>query len=424
VALLTYLRAAIFLVYPLLPLVAGAYGLRLSRFTAALGLSAALATLLAVLNEEHLLTANLLLSLLLVGPVLLILFAEPVVTGASSASDKHVATFFRSLLTIQVVNNLIGIAQFIAWRYDDAFVGVYGRHGQSVHGLGVINAILFIYLYARWRHARTAFNLAAALFFGLSAVMAFFGLALVTLVGALAVFHWRWLLHPVRMVGLLLVVGVIVGMLYATSKKTLDYNVRNVTILYEAVADSDVDVVPRKLRLFLNYSAVYRRDPIRLLFGTGPGTFNSRASFLLNGDYSEGNIFERALGVSTSNVARRYAHPLWSTYLVSKPFQDGTLNQPFSSLIALLSEYGLVFTLLVAYGLRRRVTRVLRHLERIAAKGSFEARVQRDWLKMATIFVVGMLIGDNQLEFTEVLVFVIGFKLIEVAAARRVADME
>jgi hypothetical protein len=422
VALATFLRAGLVLLYPLLPLLAGAYGLRVSRFTGTLGVAAVVAIVLSIVNEGRLLTANLLLSLLFIGPVIVILFAEPDV-GPAVRFEQHVSTFFRTLVVIQVVNNVIGILQFILVPDDDAFIGLFGRQGQANHGLGLVNGFLFIYAYARWRHARSSFNLLATLFFGLSFVMAFFGLALLVLVVTLTIFHARWLLHPVRLLSFLIVVGGLVGMLYATSKKTVDYNVKSVAAAYEAVRDRDIDILPRKLRLFVNYAAVYPPDSMRLLFGSGPGTFNSRTSFLLNGEYSRSNVFERAVGISRSEVAQRYAHPLWSAFVLAKPFQDGTINQPFSSAIALLSEYGLIFTLLVAYGLWRTVTRVLGRLARLAAAGSGAARVQHDWVKMAAIFFVGMLVGDNLLEFSEVLVFVIAFKLVEVAAARRVAEM-
>jgi hypothetical protein len=43
-----------------------------------------------------------------------------------------------------------------------------------------------------------------------------------------------------------------------------------------------------------------------------------------------------------SECHKRYIYPLWSTAVLSRDYSDGTMNQPFSSVLSILAEYGVI----------------------------------------------------------------------------------
>lgn len=78
------------------------------------------------------------------------------------------------------------------------------------------------------------------------------------------------------------------------------------------------------------------------------------------------------------------------------------MNQPFSSLLAFLGEYGLLFTVCFFYLYYRRYKRA----------GAFqvttiEQRIAKDLHKFISIFLVFLLIIDNYVEYPEITIFLL-----------------
>jgi hypothetical protein len=76
------------------------------------------------------------------------------------------------------------------------------------------------------------------------------------------------------------------------------------------------------------------------------------------------------------------------------------MNQPFSSLLALLGEYGIIFTLLFVAAIRKQYLRVRRSI-----KGKTLLREQMllaDFHKFLLLFFLLLLVIDNYMEYPEI----------------------
>ncbi|WP_157449750.1 hypothetical protein [Croceitalea dokdonensis] len=110
--------------------------------------------------------------------------------------------------------------------------------------------------------------------------------------------------------------------------------------------------VPRKITFYKGVLLRIKETPSILVLGTSPGTYNSRAAFLLNGDLSRTKILK-------DNVKKRPPYhqtdvfPLFNTITTRVPWMGGTRNQPFSSVIAIFMEYGFILGILTMYILYR-----------------------------------------------------------------------
>jgi len=125
----------------------------------------------------------------------------------------------------------------------------------------------------------------------------------------------------------------------------LDYNKANL----KKLTNFNVETGPRKLISFYNYGIAYTSDLKDFLFGSGAGTFNSRSAFTVGSPY-----YLSAAGILKSEnkpyYFQNYAYTLWNNTNTSQAlFQDGFRNQPFSSVLSFLGEYGLLFTLAFAW---------------------------------------------------------------------------
>ncbi len=108
-----------------------------------------------------------------------------------------------------------------------------------------------------------------------------------------------------------------------------------------------------KLSYLLDFGRVFSvEDPFTFFFGTGPGNGGSRSALLLTGEYIKFNLPHYLVGESF--YVKDYVYPY--LYGVSNVAR-GTINQPFSSLVAILTEFGiligLTFLVFISKGLRR-----------------------------------------------------------------------
>jgi len=212
------------------------------------------------------------------------------------------------------------------------------------------------------------------------------------------------------------------GVLSIVSNRTLTYNYSIIDNTLTKVSERDFSAdseIPRKITVFYNYSQVFLDDISLFLFGTGPGTFNSRTSFLLNGDYSD-NLLMQILGPSNPEYAVEHVYSLWNQHILSLSFNDGTRNQPFSSFIAVLSEYGFLFSIILfilVIHKARSVLKGLRSAERFATQQQEKRRysMNREFLIVSGLFVMFLLGSNNLIENTEILIYIIIMKLMEMS---------
>jgi len=419
--LVTFLRAGLIVVYPFFVLAfCYIFSFRLSAGVVTLILASILLLPLAFVFNDQPFLFNTILSLYIIYPILFLYLSNYKALRNDLDVPSLYKRFIKYLSVIMVYNNLIGLAQFVILHHDDAFTGFYGAHSIGPHGLGIINGFIFINYFVRFRHNPRWSILFLMLFFLCSFVMAFFGMALVLLFVSIALFYLFYQFKILNVIKFGTLVVFIMGVLFLASSKTFsyNYNILSNTVVMLGEGDFSTDsAMPRKLTVFYNYSKVFMDDIKLFLFGTGPGTFNSRTSFLLNGDYST-NVLVKLMGASQPEYALDNAYSLWNRNILSIQFNDGTRNQPFSSVIALLAEYGFIFALVLLIIVFQKIRGILRDLHNASrdATDPNERRgylVNREFLIVAGIFTMLLLLSNNLIENTEILVFIIIMKLIE-----------
>ncbi len=278
------------------------------------------------------------------------------------------------------------------------------------------------YYFLSFKRRRTSVNLSLAVFFLISGIVSFYGLGLLIFLVALVLYNLslRSIIKSV-FISAFIIISVAVG-LYFIKPKVFGYNYDNlkmaVAFLKGDIKESDSRQIPRKIMVYKNYFSIYGSDPVLFLCGSGPGTFNSRTSFLLNGDYSKNKLIESIFPVSEPKYAVIGAYSLWnSKFVKATSFTDGTRNQPFSSFIAVLSEYGFIFSLVLVVSIYLKYAAVKRNYWLAVDRNEFSSEIQHihfKYLRFSSLFIFLLLFTDNYLEYPEVIVFYIFiFKFIE-----------
>lgn len=340
---------------PALPILMGiwfwCFRLKLSWWFVGFLLVSGISTFIASQMTERFYFSNLLLSYTFILPMVALLFAKPD-DDFKERRTELLKTLLKTVTSVMIFNNLLGYIQFFTNPYDDAFIGIYGRHSIGMHGLALMNGLLFLYYFGKAKNLKISKpDLGFAIFFGLSFVMAFYGMGLLMLVSTVALYFLLVKKQFSFLLALPFVAGLLGLVMWFVAPDTLKYNLNNIRLGVEALTVKDVENTdtPRKIWMFFRFGNQIKKDAAMAVWGTGPGTYNSRASFLLNGDYAPNNPLERVFGISTPELASRQAYPLWDTKILSGPYQDGTRNMPFINLISFWAEYG-IFCWLIFFG--------------------------------------------------------------------------
>jgi hypothetical protein len=308
--------------------------------------------------------------------------------------------FMKALTIVGIVNNIFGIVQYIIKPGDDNFIGIYGRFTVTQNGLSLLNAILFVYyffLYAQNR--KTKYALLAA-FFIICSVMGFYGAGMVAFLAAMIIYYLKFTLK--KLIRFLFVVSLVILSVYFVMKlispNTLQYNINIIKKFWTA----SVQNAPRKLQVFYNYGDAYLEHPVDLLFGSGPGTFNSRSAFMVGSP----TYFDMIPLIKSENKPYyfiNYSYTLWNEKVIR--WYDGFMNQPFTSILALLGEYGLIFTFLLMSLLIRNYRY---YTTRIQSQRKLSTSfVYAALYKFISIFILILIIIDNYIEYPETLALLI-----------------
>lgn len=342
---------------PALPILMGiwfwCFRLKLSWWFVGFLLVSGISTFIASQMTERFYFSNLLLSYTFILPIVALLFAKPD-DDFKERRTELLKTLLKTVTSVMIFNNLLGYIQFFTNPYDDAFIGIYGRHSIGMHGLALMNGLLFLYYFGKAKNLKISkADLGFAIFFGLSFVMAFYGMGLLMLVSTVALYFLLVKKQFSFLLALPFVAGLLGLVMWFVAPDTLKYNLNNIRLGVEALTVKDVENTdtPRKIWMFFRFGNQIQKDAAMAVWGTGPGTYNSRASFLLNGDYSPNSVLERVLGVSTPELALKQAYPLWDSKILSNPYQDGTRNMPFTNFISIWGEYGVFCLNIVFFGL-------------------------------------------------------------------------
>jgi len=302
-------------------------------------------------NEVHLI--NNIFSILLLYLSVIVLLLKP------KKQYVTLETWMSISSKLLILVNLTGFINF-AYVYitgngllDDAFNGLYGRSGLSMHTFCLINFIYCIYYF-------TKANYKKGVFFLISGFMCFYGLGLLLFFGAIAIVFLVNLKKKYFKYIIILPLSIWLIVLTATKINPAAFSYMNnnikrvqLTISNKRPYDNELRDVkkfktvktPRKIMAFEGGIRVLS-NPIYFLFGTSPGTYNSRVSFLLNGEYTRNKLFKKIK--NRPFYANRDIYPLWNKNITYQ-YNDGTRNEPFSSLLALIVEYGVLHTLIICF---------------------------------------------------------------------------
>lgn len=335
---------------------------------------------------------NLFASLLLLFPFCYILiFSESFIKALQKINITKMLDFFVHLL---ILNGSIGLAQYAIYQYDDAAIGFYGRSSLQMHGLAILYFMAVLYVISKPFNKINATKSGALLIFMLSC---FYGAGLIAAVLAVALSSLLLSKNKIKSSLMLCVVLLTLFWLgWLMSPRTMQYNY-NVLLMFVdglfsiiSTGVADTYGIPRKLTTWILYLQAITEAPSNIITGFGGGTYNSRAAFLLNGDYSSISL----LPVSVTEIHKHYVMPLWSSHILSRAYSDGTMNQPFSSVLALLAEYGLLALILAITGLMK--------LRSIILKSSISSNRTTLAINALFIFFALVCLFDNILEYPEI----------------------
>ncbi|PWD97688.1 hypothetical protein [Marinilabilia rubra] len=409
----TFLRGTLLMLIPLLPaLLYIIFPFRLKKQIIPIFLLSLISSGYGVLfgynNFE-----NVIFSIILLFSVLMIAFSSPVNLGTKPIIkdwNNLLSYTLKVVFVFMFINNSLGIIQYFLnpfnhYPQEDAFIGIYGRHGIAHHGLAILNGYFVLFyvsqlVSAEKRQAKKAKNIILLLYFSLSHFLCFYGLGLIILLLSIVIYTLIKSLS-VKLFFKLAFIGT--GIIFIFSyffSDVYSYMTENINYLTVLFSDFDYDSVyiPGKIRAWIRYFTDFVGEELGLvLFGTGPGGFNSRVSFLLNSDSS--NLFVKIFGTSMPAFHDTLIHPLWDMSIISMDkYNDGSRNQPFSSLLSLTSEYGIIFTITLFVMLKKEINRVSELIEDNRLKG---------FIILSVIYIFLNVIFDNFIEFSEFWVFIV-----------------
>lgn len=340
--------------------------------------------------------------------VSLLLLYLPVIILVSKPKNSYFtfAQWMKISSIVLIIVDISGLANFFyvlitkTWLLDDSFSGLYGRSGLSMHTLSLINFLYCVYYLDIKDYKRF-------LIFAFSGFMCFYGLGLLLFLAALSLGLLRTmkmqylkyvLLAPVLGYAIVLLTTQINPHIFSYMNKNIDRAVNSLVINIpyneemEDVRNFETVKTPRKILAFKG--AIKRlKQPEIFFFGTSPGTYNSRTSFLLNGEYTRNPLFKKI------RIRPKYAeidiYPLWNKNIIFQ-FNDGTRNQPFSSIIAIFIEFGVLNGLLLCYLLYRLYKRTLSANPRNAL-----------FIRFLFVFAFFNILFENYFEYPEFMILII-----------------
>lgn len=324
-------------------------------------------------------------------PFFLLLFSRP---STRNVPSNTMELFLAFLTVFAILNNLFGIVQYFRHPDDDQFVGVYGRFTVTQNGLSLLNGVLFFYYLQRYIRSRKYIHLAATSFFLFSMVLGFYGAGLIAILVTLGLFYARFTLKSVirTVLAFILIAGTVYFLMKTISARTLEYNVN----IAKGFLKTSREEAPRKVGVFYNYYDLYTARPLNLVFGSGPGTFNSRSAFMVG---SPTYFYVNAIKSDKKPLFfENGAYTFWNPTNINQ--YTGFIAQPFSSFLAMLAEYGLIITLFVFLVLRKQYVYVMK-----LTKGRDDIQgiiLYKRMYKFLVIFMVSLIIIDNYIEYPEV----------------------
>lgn len=308
-------------------------------------------------------TMNLILSLYLIFPSLTLILSRP--SNKRPEGYNSIKLFWNISSFFLIVVDISAFGTFLWLRFvnffirplgsdvlDDSFHGIYGSGGLGGHILSIFNIIFAVRFFAVKEYKK-------ATFFLVSSILGFYGLGLVLTIIAL-VWVFRKFIFNIRLAKYMLLMGFLVYAAAMVIKIVNPHNYNYVQNTLNSFLIKDFDYekemenarnyetssTPRKITFF---AGVYHRlieDPQILLYGTSPGTYNSRVAFLLNGDLSKTAFLKDNVQIRPT-YHEKDIYYLFNSISTRVSWMGGTRHQPFSSIVSVLVEYGLLVFIVI-----------------------------------------------------------------------------
>jgi hypothetical protein len=397
----TFLRVSLLVIYPVITLfILAFYNFRITSSFILLLLAALIPFALSLF--ENIFFKYKLLSLFYMLPFLLLLFCNP--GTEKNGRVNHLSVFITCLTLVALVNDIIGIIQVLIYpSSDDSFVGVYSQYSLSINGLMLLNSVLFFYYFVSFLAHRKMLYLVPAIFFLCCSFLGYYGAGLIIFIVAFILTFFKFRITAIVRTTTIALVSLTFAYLFMYTVKplVLEYNIANIKKLVAFEPERGA----RKITSFYNYGISYPRNARDFLFGSGPGTFNSRSAFMV-GSPTYFQTFPFIKDEDQPYYFKNYAYTLWNAGNTQKElFLDGFRNQPFSSVLAFLGEYGLIFTLLffsLYYRYYRQVANTYRQ-----QKKNISLTAYFRFFKFLVILLPLLLLIDNYYEYPEIMLLVI-----------------
>ncbi len=357
---LTFFRQLLILLYPVFVFfIIVTFHFKITKNTILTTLIITVTSVISVAMEGNYFP-NLFFSFLVVMPTVFFLTTKPPNHKNKLTNTRFFEKFFSVFTRVLVIINMSAaiyavIVLATATYPDDIFTGLFGKGGVGAHTLSVINFLVSVKYFFDQQYKKFTF-------FFICGILGFYGQGLFIFILAFGM-----ALLPVFAKNVLLIIKIAllsIGffiIIYSINPGNFDYLNKNIAYAKLIFTEYDYDkeikkinnyertFVPRyftfvdgSLRLFLSKPKVF-------LLGTSPGTYNSRVAFYLNGDFIS-NTFLRKHLKYVSSYHKERVYPISNrTYLKKTPWNDGTRNQPFSSIISLLAEYGIISGLIILF---------------------------------------------------------------------------
>jgi hypothetical protein len=340
-----------------------------------------------------------LLSLYHMLPFVLLLFAVP--TEKTLVERELLPKFMSVLAVVAIINDIAGYIQFIKEPGDDSFKGIFSTYSYALYGLVIINLVLFTYYFGLYLQGKQKKELFKSSFFLISGVMGFYGAGLGAFLIAFVLSFFTLKLSS--LVKTVLISAVSLLCVYYLTLKLRPEALRYYEASVQKMVHFEKTNGPRKIISFYNYVQAYPANPKDLLLGSGPGTFNSRSAFMI-GSPSYSRIVAPLKSDDQPYYFKNYAYTLWNDTNTSQAlYLDGFRNQPFSSLLAFLGEYGLLFTIVLlgcTFAYYKRVTGTV-----VKKKKAFIAAAWQ--FRFLLIFLSILFVIDNYYEYPETVILIL-----------------
>lgn len=411
---LTFLRPLLILCYPfILWWLIEVYNFKLSKSYLLFFIVLLLLSFISMISEGFFLFNYLMGTYLVLTPI--VILSLNVRPRKKKYSDNLFNLFIRVFTVILAIVNVSAVfyALYALWSTeypDDVFTGLYGRSGFGSHTLSIINLSVSVYYLFEKKYKKFI------LFIGCG-VLGFYGLGLLIFLLAIVVFYSPLIIKNIGIVFKgLIILALVFFITYIINPGNVDYikvNVRDSMSVFESY-DYEVEMdkinnyqrtfTPRYYTFLQGTGRLIMSDAKVFLLGTSPGTYNSRTAFYLNGDFIQNQFIKDNFSENTY-YHEEYVKPILNRKLISVPWNDGTRNQPFSSLISIFLEYGVLLGLLIVLICRTKIRDIWSKTNRDN---------KRKYVQFLALFLFLLLLVQNYLEYPEIIIFfLMVFKLIE-----------